>query len=470
MNGQLSLFASEIATPITSEPSIQADITVKSVDGETFLLPAVAAEPLVEGTTRLTDEVDDQSASEMHTGFSQPDELPEREQTGRVLPAVVPAISPENQFDLILEAHWTNSQDLAYSMINIVLPQDEETLFDDFTTYVKNCRLSDAENQIKPDFNQRFDRIAWCLQRMAFSRIEHGGKGKVIRTETNVLDFAIALSDDHDELNELREFGVRGASGERITQLAWAIKKYVEQDIGEVKIPTSAPDAVEIVQKFQGTLDEIQESTYVILFDRLGVPKMGFPDFSDTDSVLSALLHAIGTDEHRLDLVLSYSDITEKQLFQAAEKDIETKQRLLEIARKQLKRDLDSFYATGEWHQHRCFARYPVLLTDGALYLAEHGGAGATTAFWLMDVIASYQGEKRMKRIESPQLWRIECSGEGSKRSCVVSCGNNPNKPIIRQEIESTNFLLNEFELYASLEPFDEGGRLALIICLLAER
>ena len=314
--------------------------------------------------------------------------------------------------------------------------------------------------------------IDWhgACTRWNLARLEHGGKGKVVRTETNVLEFAIDLSFDEDELRELREFGVRGASGERITQLAWAIKTYVERDNDEVKIPASAPDAVELVQNVQGMLDEIQQSTYAILFDRLGVPKKDFPDFSNMDSVLSALLDAIGTDEHRLDLVLSYSDITEKQLFKAAEKDIETKRRLLEIARKQLKRDLDGFYATGEWHHHRCFARYPVFLTDGALYLAEHGGAGATTAYWLMDVIASYQGEKQMKRIENPQLWKIECFGEGSKRSCVVSCGNNPEKPIIRQEIEYTNFLLNEYELYASLEPFDESGKLALIISLIAER
>jgi hypothetical protein len=52
----------------------------------------------------------------------------------------------------------------------------------------------------------------------------------------------------------------------------------------------------------------------------------------------------------------------------------------------------------------------------------------------------------------------------------VVTCGSHPEKPIIRQEIEYTNFLLNEYELYASLEPFDEGGRLALVISLVGER
>ncbi len=451
---QLSMF------PMALDPPVPSEATPVVV---------IALESPAEEPTEWTNEIDDHIAHETVSLLPHPVNLEEKKPAA-VLPAVVPVIPPEKQFDLILKAHWANSMDLAYSIINIVLPKDEEYLFDDFTTYVKACKLGDTGNGTKPKANERFDRLAWCLHQMEFSKIQHGGKGKVVRTETNVLDFAIELSLDEDELRELREFDVRGASGERITQLAWAIKTYVEQDNDEVRIPASAPDATEIVQNVQGMLDFIQQSTYATLFDRLGVAKKDYPDFSNMDSVLSALLEAIGTDKHRLDLVFSYSDITEKQLFIAAEKDIETKRRLLEIARKQLKRDLDGFYATDEWHHHRCFARYPVFLTDGALYLAEHGGAGATTAYWLMDVIASYQGEKPMKRIENPQLWKIECFGEGSKRSCVVSCGNNPNKPIIKQEIEWTNFLLNDYELYASLEPFDESGRLALIISLIAER
>jgi cobalamin biosynthesis protein CbiG len=146
---------------------------------------------------------------------------------------------------------------------------------------------------------------------MEFRKLDHGGKGKVIRMETNVLDFANDLSFDEDELQELREFGVRGASGERITQLAWAIKTYVERDDDKVRIPAKAPDASKIVQNVQGMLDEIKQSSYTILFDRLGVAKKYFPDFSNMDAVLNALLDAIGTDEHRLDLVLSYSDNTE---------------------------------------------------------------------------------------------------------------------------------------------------------------
>jgi len=440
MNDQLSLFTVDRDTPVVSEPTLETEIVPEYAGDETLLSPGISFEPSAQDTAQMADEIDDQTADHVVRLLPEPANLEQEEQRqGTVPPAVEPVISPETQFDVILKAHWTNSQDLAYSMINIALPKDEEYLFDDFTSYIKACRLGDRGNGTAPQANELFDRLAWCLQQMEFSKIEHGGKGKVVRTETNVLDLAIDLSLDEDELHELREFGVRGVSGERITQLAWAIKTYVERDTDEIRIPTGSPDATEIVQNVQGMLDEIKQSTYAILFDRLGVPKKDFPDFSNMDSVLRALLNAIGADEHRLDLVLSYSDITEKQLFKAAEKDVETQQRLLGIARKQLKRDLGGFYGTDEWHHHRCFARYPVYLTDGALYIAEHGGAGATTAYWLMDLIASYQGEKQMKRIENPQLWKIECFGEGSKRSCIVTCGNNPEKPIIQQEIEYTN-------------------------------
>ncbi len=239
-----------------------------------------------------------------------------------------PAITPEKQFDLILKEHWANSQDLAYCMINIALPQDDDYLFDDFTDYIQACRLAADGQRSQPPKNERFERLALCLGQMAFSKISHGGKGKVNRVETTVLDLAIALSNDLDELGELREFGVRGASSERITKLAWAIKTYVEQKIDEVIIPASAPEAEQIIQNVQHLLDEMKQSTYAILFDCLDVPKAKFPDFSNMDSVLSALLDVIGTDERKLDLVLSYSDITEKQLFKAAERDIETKKRL----------------------------------------------------------------------------------------------------------------------------------------------
>src|SRR6266540_2106235 len=292
MNGQLSLFSMDLNTPVASEPAPEVVISdviapeqandddtlarqeatkeaVLSLAEKAGMTPDQADERIIvafmspvqeeqpesvigvesptEETTQLTDEIDDHIANETV------DILPhlinlEEKQPATVLPAIVPVIPPEKQLHLILKAHWANSMDLAYSIINIALPKNEEYLFDDFTTYVKSCRLADTENGTKPKANERFDRLAWCLHQMEFSKLEHGGKAKVVRTETNVLDFAIELSNDQDEFNELREFGVRGASGERITQLTCAIKAYVERGKDEVRIPVSAPDAAEIVQ------------------------------------------------------------------------------------------------------------------------------------------------------------------------------------------------------------------------------
>jgi hypothetical protein len=485
MSGQLSLFSMDLDTPVASEPAPEVGIAGEPINDESVisdviapelandevvLSPVIAVEPPAEEATQLTNEIDDHIANEKVSLLPHPIDLEQEEQRpATVLPAVVPVIPPEKQFDLILKAHWANSRDLAYSMINIVLPEDEEYLFDDFTTYVKAGRLADTGNGTRPKADERFDRLAWCLQQMGFSKIEHGGKGKLVRTETNVLDLAVDLSFDLDELGELREFGVRGASGERVSQLAWAIKTYVERNNDEVRIPTGTPEATQIVQNIQNMLDEVKQSTYAILFDRLGVPKEKFPDFSNVDAVLSALLDAIGTNENKLDLVLSYSDITEKQLFKAAEKDIETQKRLWSIARAQLKRDLAGFHGTNEWYQHRCFAPLPVLLTDGVKYLCDHGGQNATTAYWLMDAIASYQGETKVKRQEY-QKWKLVVrADENGRQSAVLTCGWDDEKPIVRQDIEWTNFLLDEITLYGGRNPIDESGKLCLIICLPGE-
>ena len=92
-------------------------------------------------------------------------------------------IPPEKQFELILKAHWANSMDLAYCMLNIALPADDDYLFDDFTDYIKACRLADTGARERPKADERFDRLAWCLHQMEFSKIKHGGKGKLVRTD-----------------------------------------------------------------------------------------------------------------------------------------------------------------------------------------------------------------------------------------------------------------------------------------------
>ena len=90
-------------------------------------------------------------------------------------------------------------------------------------------------------------------------------------------------------------------------------------------------------------------------------------------------------------------------------------------------------------------------LTDGTHYLADKG-----MALWLMQAIASYQGERRVKS-EEFQLWILTPKGEGA----VLTMHSDSDQPaIVTQEIEYT-----DFPFYPQLEPF----KLYVIdnICLL---
>lgn len=101
-------------------------------------------------------------------------------------------------------------------------------------------------------------------------------------------------------------------------------------------------------------------------------------------------------------------------------------------ARADLLNELAGFSGSMEWHRFCAFDRRH-LLTDGAHYLAEKAGA-----FWLMDVIASYQGETKFIG-EDFQVWKImmdAAPGQG----CVVYADDGNGNELARQAIEYTDF------------------------------
>ncbi len=206
---------------------------------------------------------------------------------------------------------------------------------------------------------------------------------------------------------------------------------------------------------------------YSALLRRLGTSQDAMPSPDDKEAVLKAMLDGIGQNEIKLDWVLSETDITKRDLLAAgghAEREC-----LRKAMAKNLRHALAGFYGTEQWHRHRCFSPLPILLTDGALYLAENGGGSGPSAFWLMDAIASYQGEKKLARHHF-QTWRLIVTpeSENKSRSAVLICGE-VQKPIIKQEIEFTDFLLDgETLLYASRDEL-EPGKLCLIILLPEE-
>jgi hypothetical protein len=94
-------------------------------------------------------------------------------------------------------------------------------------------------------------------------------------------------------------------------------------------------------------------------------------------------------------------------------------------------------YLVGHWTRRLNF-------TKGVHVLAEKGGA-----YWLIDAIASHQIDKRLvrsQRLREFQLWELKVHAD---RSCTLTCrGDSNDKPVITQEIEYTDFPLDEITLY----------------------
>lgn len=94
-----------------------------------------------------------------------------------------------------------------------------------------------------------------------------------------------------------------------------------------------------------------------------------------------------------------------------------------------------------------------LLLTDGVVYLAEEAGA-----WWLLDLIASYQPQIRKAaatdgRLRSMQFWKLELDGLGG---CAIHCeADSGEPPVVSQAIEWTTFPLKSLTLFAqtSYEP-----------------
>jgi len=109
---------------------------------------------------------------------------------------------------------------------------------------------------------------------------------------------------------------------------------------------------------------------------------------------------------------------------------------------KRVLREIDLGYFTGteEWHRHPS----GLLYTDGVKYVAENGGA-----YWLIDAVASYQGEPALAltELQEFQLWELAVDRE--RNSAVLTCrADTGRKPVVRQEIEYTDFPLDEIKLY----------------------
>ncbi len=92
---------------------------------------------------------------------------------------------------------------------------------------------------------------------------------------------------------------------------------------------------------------------------------------------------------------------------------------------------------TTVYHRYSKLESFPII-TDGVYFLANAAGC-----YWLLDVIGSYQRNKRLDR--HFQVWTLTVNLEA--QSGVVR-GYNDNVLIITQEIPYTDFPLSEIKLY----------------------
>jgi hypothetical protein len=137
--------------------------------------------------------------------------------------------------------------------------------------------------------------------------------------------------------------------------------------------------------------------------------------------------------------------------------------------REELEAELPHFTGTEEYHRIRYpWLRKDFLLTDGAKYLADKAAA-----YWLIDIVASYQLNKKVAT-EGYQSWKLyvnhgEAAYEQPLPTCLptwkqcaartnealVTCDDGNKHILVTQEIPSTDFPLDEVHLYVTNDDFN---------------
>ena len=103
-----------------------------------------------------------------------------------------------------------------------------------------------------------------------------------------------------------------------------------------------------------------------------------------------------------------------------------------------IERVLMGFCGTITYHPHSLGGK-TILLTEGCDFIRQTLGA-----FWLFDLIASYQGPKLQGLYM--QVWTIKRKIE--KTNAVITCEDGDKNVIINQDIPFTDFLLTSFTVW----------------------
>ena len=118
----------------------------------------------------------------------------------------------------------------------------------------------------------------------------------------------------------------------------------------------------------------------------------------------------------------------------------------------ELAAELPHFTGTEEYHRivYPWLRNTPFLLTDGAKHLADKAGVIGGTAYWLIDILASYQREKPVKD-EPFQVWKLTVKESEGK----IICDDGNGRILASQDIPFVDFALDEATLYISSDEYN---------------
>lgn len=101
--------------------------------------------------------------------------------------------------------------------------------------------------------------------------------------------------------------------------------------------------------------------------------------------------------------------------------------------------DLEYFTCTSAYY---FYSNFPFVYTDGIFYVASQ-----LNAYWLLDLISSYQKEIKSKhsiKLQDYQFWTLKASNNKG----IVTCDIDKDETVITQAIDYTDFPLPEIKLW----------------------
>lgn len=100
--------------------------------------------------------------------------------------------------------------------------------------------------------------------------------------------------------------------------------------------------------------------------------------------------------------------------------------------------DLHQFTGSEQWYRHGLVRS--ILYTDGAKYVADHGGA-----YWLLDEIAFAQRGDKAVAAEEFQVWTLTVKPD---RTATLACEEGNGNAVFAKTIPYTDFPVEKISLW----------------------